>query len=279
MRIFAKFFLVFLGLLLAPVIASATTDCVFNNDFGTLTMTLTANCTTDATILIPNGWTLDGAGFTITAVNPPTTPPPGHFVGAVVQNQGATANVINLTINTSNLANVCDGGVDRLRGIMFDGASGEILGNTVTNINQGASGCQEGNAIEVRNAPFDTTGTDVNVTISDNVVTNYQKTGIVVNGSVRATITNNTVMGLGPVPYIAQNGIQIGFGATAVVSGNTVSGNYYTGEGWISCGLLFYDADGVKAMRNFVSGGNQRPIGNFGKGGGDVFPFNHPFKD
>lgn len=46
----------------------------------------------------------------------------------------------------------------RLRGILFDGAAGSITHNTVTNINQGASGCQEGNGIEVRNGPFDNTG-------------------------------------------------------------------------------------------------------------------------
>lgn len=274
MRLTIRIFVLAAALLLIPTSASATNNCAWDNSVAN-TMTLVANCTTDATILIPDGWTLDGAGFTITAVDPPA----GHFVGAVVMNGGASANVINLTVTTSALKNACDDGANRLRGILFDGAAGEILGNTITNINQGASGCQEGNAIEVRNAPFDTTGTDLSVTISDNTISNYQKTGIVTNGSVRATITNNTVMGLGPVNYIAQNGIQIGFGATAVVSGNTVSGNYYSGDGWISCGLLYYAADGVKAMRNFVSGGNQRPIGNAGKGGGDVFPFTHPVKD
>src|SRR5438309_258759 len=146
--------------------ASATTTCVFST-IGT-TMTLLANCTTDSTILVPNGFTLDGNGNTITAVDPAGD----HFRGAVVKNGGTTANVTNLGATALNLADVCDGGDDRLRGILFDGASGSITDNTVFNINQGASGCQEGNAIEVRNAPFDNTGTDVNVTISGNVVTN-----------------------------------------------------------------------------------------------------------
>lgn len=38
----------------------AVTDCTFTT-VGT-TITLDADCTTDATILIPNGFTLDGAG-------------------------------------------------------------------------------------------------------------------------------------------------------------------------------------------------------------------------
>ena len=37
-------------------------------------MTLNGDCTTDATILVPNGFTLDGAGNTITAVDPPLRP-------------------------------------------------------------------------------------------------------------------------------------------------------------------------------------------------------------
>ncbi|MGH9877475.1 MAG: right-handed parallel beta-helix repeat-containing protein, partial [Nitrososphaerales archaeon] len=69
---------------------------------------------TDATITIPDGYTLDGAGHTITAVDPPS----GHFLGAVVANAGATAHVKNLHITTSALLDVCDAGADRLRGIM-----------------------------------------------------------------------------------------------------------------------------------------------------------------
>ena len=133
-------------------------------------------------------------------------------------------------------------------------------------INQGASGCQEGNGIEVRNAPFDTTGVDKSVTVRGNEVRDYQKGGIVANGSVNVTVTDNTVDGAGPVGYIAQNGIQVGFGGTGVVDGNSVSDNYYTGPD-LGCGLLFVDADGVKQKRNTFAG-NERDVCNFGRGGG-----------
>src|ERR1019366_6592549 len=67
-------------------------------------------------------------------------------------------------------------------------------------------------------------------TIKNNTVTNYQKGGITVNGpGSSATISGNTVTGFGPVDFIAQNGIQIGFGATGTVTNNTVTGNEYTG--------------------------------------------------
>lgn len=249
-----------------PVMAATT--CTFTTA-GT-TKTLDADCTTDATLLVPDGVTLDGAGNTITAVDPPS----GHFLGAVVAKFGSTADVINLVVTASGLANVCDEGANRLRGIMFDGASGSIVNNTVTDVNQGPSGCQEGNAIEVRNTPFDNTGLeDKVVTISGNIVSGYIKNGITVNGSVAATIINNIVIGAGPVgvPLAAQNGIQVGFGGTATIHDNNVSGNNYTPKSFVACGILYFDADGVRAFRNFVSD-NERDFCNFGKGGGQFNP-------
>jgi hypothetical protein len=179
-------------------------------------------------------------------------------------------------VTVSGLTDVCDGGVDRLRGILFDGVGGVITNNHVTDIEQGASGqsgCQEGNAIEARNAPFDKTGTDLKVTISGNVVTDYQKTGIVANGSVAATITGNTVTGDGHISYIAQNGIQIGYAATAIVKNNSSSENWYTPSSDIACGLLIYQADGVNASSNNLFN-NERNLCNFGKGGGTFKPSN-----
>lgn len=157
-------------------------------------------------------------------------------------NGGASANVRNLTIKASGLADACDGGTDRLRGILFDGASGFITNNTVRDINQGASGCQEGNGIEVRN--FGTSPTRISVTISGNTVTNYQKTGIVANGDVDANITDNVVRGAGAINYIAQNGIQVGFGASAQVMRNVVSDNSYTGTSTADGGILVVGGPG-----------------------------------
>lgn len=229
------------------------------------TITLESDCTVDHTFVVPNGMTLDGAGHTITAIDPS----PDHFRGAVVASGGTSANVTNLTVTASRLADVCDGGADRLRGILFDGAGGSITNVTVHGVRQGHSGCQEGNAIEVRN--FDASGNPgssrVVVTIGGNVVSDYQKNGITANGGVAATITSNTVTGDGPVDYTAQNGIQVGFGATALVQGNTVSGNWYTPDSFTACGLLFFDAAGVKQRQNTLLG-NEQNVCNVGRGGG-----------
>lgn len=221
-------------LLIASVAASAA--CSFTT--VKKTMTLNGNCTVTSSLIIPNGYTLDGAGYTITANDPIG----GHFKGGIIQNGGAVANVTNVTLTASGLADVCDGGADRLRGILFDGASGSVTNVKALNINQGASGCQEGNAIEVRN--FGASATTNRVTIDGNTATGYQKTGIVANGDVDATITNNIVDGLGPVGYIARNGIQIGFGGTGMVKRNQVSGNSYTGSSDASGGILVVGGPG-----------------------------------
>jgi hypothetical protein len=174
---------VFLLIAVSPVIlAQADAVCTFN--YSGTTMTLTANCTTDVTITIPDGCTLDGDDKTITAINPSTPP----FLGAIIQNGDGEAHVTNLNLDTSNLTG-CGSRTPtdtRLHGILFDGASGSITNCQITDINRGTtSGCQEGNAIEIRNAPFDGTHPDTQtVNISGNYIENYQKTGICANGDV-----------------------------------------------------------------------------------------------
>ena len=174
--------------LVSALPAEALTTCTFTTVVST--WRLDADCTTDETIKVPDGFTLDGQGHTITAMDPSG----GHFTGAVVANGGAIAHVKNLTVTTWLLANVCDGGPARLRGIMFEGTSGSIAYNHVLAINQGPSGCQEGTAVEVRNAPFDGThpGTKM-VEIAHNDVLDYQKTGILANGDVSVSVHHNKV--------------------------------------------------------------------------------------
>ncbi len=245
-------------------------SCVVEKDYDNKVYALLSDCTTDKTIFIEDGWTLDGNGFKLTAVDPVG----GHFLGAVLQNGGATAYVTNLEVTASGLSNnVCDNRGARLRGILFDGAGGSITNTYVHGVRQGLSGCQEGNAIEVRN--FDAAGNpasaQVTVLISGNTVEDYQKNGITTNGNVAATITNNVVTGDGQIDYIAQNGIQIGYGATAFVRSNTMASNWYTPKSYVSVGLLIYLSGGVKQQDNtFIS--NERNLYNYMRGGGNFNP-------
>lgn len=247
--------------------AQATTDCSFTVSGST--MSLDAPCTTDETIVVPGGVTLDGDGHAITAVDPPS----GHFRGAVVANGGGDAHVADLTVAADGLASACDGGADRLRGIMLAGASGSISGTHVLGINQGPSGCQEGNAIEVRNAPFDGThpGT-VSVEIAHNVVADYQKTGIVANGDVDVDVHHNDVGASATQESLAANSIQLGFGALGSVTHNHVEGNQWMGvTSWAASAVLVYLAKADVSQNNV--GGNS-DIGLFFIGD-DIHAFNN----
>lgn len=251
--------------------------CLASTDVPNERITMLSDCTTDATIEVPDGYTWDGDGYTIFAVDPSGS----HFTGAVLRNGGTEMHVVDTTVDTTGLAEVCDAGDDRLRGILFEGASGTAIGNTIIvrqgsegGVGAGNSGCQEGNGIEARNEPFDTSGTaDLEVRIQDNVIVDYVKGGVVTNGSVAARIIGNAITGNGPVgvPSAAQNGIQVGFGATAIVRLNTVSGNVYTPKSFIACGVLLYEADGVRSSSNDLYA-NERNQCNFGKGGGTYNP-------
>lgn len=228
-------------------------NCVFNT--VNTTMNLMADCWTTETILVPDGYTLNGNGYTITALDPAG----GHFLGAVVANAGTSMNVFKLTVTADNLANVCDPSspVDtRLRGILLNGAGGTIAHNTVTGINQGTSGCQEGNAIEVRNAPFDGTGTNpLSVEIAHNVVTDYQKTGIVANGNVEANIHHNQVGASATQSNLAANSIQIGFGASGSITQNQVDGNQWLGASdSLGTAVLVTQAGTVDISKNNIRG-------------------------
>jgi len=218
--------------------ALAVGTCTFSFLTETATWLLLLDCTTDTAIQVPDGITLDGNGHKITAVEPGI----GHFTGAVVQNATAqsTIHVTNLTVDATLPGNPCDAGEQRLRGILFFGASGTATNNHVT-VTQGVNfGCQEGNAIEARNFVGETLSSPdrTSVTISDNVIPLYQKTGILANGNVDAIVTRNVVTGVGPSTLIAQNGVQMGFGATGLISANEISGNNYTPNSFFACGII-----------------------------------------
>lgn len=157
-------------------------------------------------------------------------------------------------------------------GVVNDGAAVDVIKSSISNIgDRPFSGAQHGNAIfytteHVQNVP---TGT-ASGSISGNSVNLYQKGGIVVRGAgASADVLHNKVTGLGPVDFIAQNGIQISFGGSAVVRDNIVSDNDYTPPDVISCGVLLFQAAGVKVQQNtYVD--NERNMCNFGKGGGNV---------
>ena len=83
-------------------------------------------------------------------------------------------------------------------------------------------------------------------TLSEDTVTEYQKNGITVDGpGSYGDMSKTVVTGDGPTPTIAQNGIQVSFGATGSVTHSTITGNNYTGTGEASStGILVVGGGG-----------------------------------
>lgn len=173
---------------------------------------------------------------------------------------GFSRDGINLTAAIIDPTNALSGMVDATGcniGVYFGpGATGNINGATVFGanyfgiVNNGANVAINGTSIhDIGESPFngDQHGVAIYFTyqsgatgkITNNHIWNYQKAGIVVNGTNdSAIIRDNTVNGLGPIGFIAQNGLQIGYGAQASVMNNTVTGNSYTGTSTVSGGII-----------------------------------------
>ena len=164
----------------------------------------------------------------------------------------------------------------RWYGVVADGAMVDVTGSQIHHIGDNPYGTGlnvDGQAVAFSGMQYGVGifYTNASGTISGNEVSLYQKGGIVARDGGKVTISGNMVAGLGKVGFIAQNGIQVSYGTTAVVSGNTVSGNYYTPKEWTATGLLIYQANGVKASNNSLFD-NETNMYNGGKGGGNVKP-------
>ncbi len=147
---------------------------------------------------------------------------------------GTGLNIATNTIDDGHVGSCHNGGVTLGHwGIYVTGASGTINGNNVTGIgNALTTGCQEGRAIEAAGS-----GT---VSITNNIATTYQKSGIIVRDTVNSVITGNTTTGEGPSSAIAQNGITITSTGTTSITGNHTSGHLYSPGSAFSCGILLF---------------------------------------
>lgn len=142
-----------------------------------------------------------------------------------------------------------------LTGILVEDAAGAVIrDNRITQIQftDPNSGSQSGEGVAVIGAS--------SAEVVDNEIDAYQKTGILVDGiGVTATITGNTITGLGPTPRIAQNGIQLSGAVGGTVSDNDISGNTFTrqneGDEFVdSAGFLVIEAVPTNANRLTISG-------------------------
>jgi nitrous oxidase accessory protein NosD len=165
---------------------------------------------------------------------------------------GARVTVANITISGPGSTNCGSLGFGI---VVVGGAHADIHDSVITDIRDNpATGCQNGIGILVGRASIGETGT---ANIYRNQIVNFQKGGIVVdNAGSSAVIRENDIDGFGPVPFIAQNGIQVSRGAGAHVRDNDVDGSWFTGANWTSTGILIFESSGVIVQRNRL-GGNQ----------------------
>lgn len=193
----------------------------------------------------PTGFFRDGINMTAALINPSSVSSPLDATGCdigVYYDHLVPGGVATLS------------GVD-LRGARYFGvAANGDAGSFVVHLNN--------NYIHhIGNVPFDGTqhgvglyvraffGFNVTGDANGNNIFAYQKGGIVATGKgvKLSTVDNNKVTGLGHVSFIAQNGIQVSYGAVPYpgrLMNNTVTGNSYTNPGTQSAGILVLGGPG-----------------------------------
>jgi Periplasmic copper-binding protein (NosD) len=150
----------------------------------------------------------------------------GIPIAAVLLVRGTTdVTIKRLTIDgVDNGIAACE---PTLIGIFYRDASGTIRDVDIRNMRLGGGleGCKSGLGIFVQKLR----GRVKEVRVENSRIHDYQKNGI--TGTERGTkirVGGNTVTGIGPTSGAAQNGIQIGFGATGQVDRNVVMNHIWS---------------------------------------------------
>jgi hypothetical protein len=180
-----------------------------------------------AAACVPTGFVRDGINLTAAQI--------GGSVTGTLDASGCNIGAYNPTsVNGADISGA------NYYGVVVNHQTVNITGSVIHNIGEVPfNGTQHGNAILYINGAAGTIG--------GNQVSRYQKNGITVSGKnaagdgpssfpTSATVANNVVTGEGAVDYIAQNGIQMSYGAKGSVTGNIVMGNAYSGAGGASSG-------------------------------------------
>jgi hypothetical protein len=154
----------------------------------------------------------------------------------------------DVTLRHFTIAGPGGGPCDSLEyGVRIDGGgSALVTDNHITDIRDTPfGGCQNGVAVLVGRNSQNTYGS---ATVVHNLIDNYQKGGIVVDGQLAANappshaeVAFNEVAGVGPTPVLAQNGIQVSRGAYANVHHNVVYGNVYSLFPFYGEGILLFE--------------------------------------
>lgn len=154
----------------------------------------------------------------------------------------------NVTIRHFTITGPGGGPCDSLEyGVRVDsGGSAVITDNHITQIHDTPfSGCQNGVGVLIGRNFENTFGSG---TVVHNLIDNYQKGGVVVDGQLapnapasHAEVAYNEIDGIGPTAVIAQNGVQVSRGAIANVHHNVVKDNVYSPSAFADEGILLFE--------------------------------------
>jgi hypothetical protein len=246
--------------LLSAQQASAADNCNFLKT--STAWVLQGACQTDSTIVVPNGITLNGQSFRITAKDPVG----GNFQGPILTNGGSVFNISNLTLRTDvAMADVCNTGAGKLVGILLDNAASTIVNvNILMNKAGGTSLCEEGVAIRAQ-----ATGSSFKkVTIKNSIFNGNQLAAVEFVGSISGRVEGSTIKGGDGLVAIPKRGIVVEQLAKAYITTNTIirhrQGPLATNP---SFGVLFDNAGQSTIVSNTI---NFNDIGVGIRGGSKV---------
>lgn len=179
----------------------------------------------------------------------------GDPIAAQVLVQNARdVDINNLTVDGSK--NGILGCSPTFVGIFYQNASGTISHAAVLKqaLSDGLTGCQSGLAIFAQSG----SGGYSNLHVENSTVNAYQKNGITGNEvGTSVTVRDNTVIGQGPTTGAAENGIQVGFGATGQVMRNVAIDDVWAPDtinapGNAASGILVFASSHVTVHNNRV---------------------------
>lgn len=188
------------------------------------------------------------------AANATSLSSPNPIAAQVLVQDAKDVDIRNLTVDGSN--NGVAGCTPILIGIFYENASGEISHAAVLNqaLTPSLNGCQSGLGIFAQAGG----GGAAKLEVEDSVVQGYQKNGITGNeAGTFLSVVGNSVTGQGPTNGAAENGIQVGFGATGRVLRNVAIDDVYAPDtindpGDAASGILVYASRNVLVHDNRV---------------------------
>ncbi|MCX6833894.1 MAG: hypothetical protein NTW07_01975, partial [candidate division Zixibacteria bacterium] len=166
-------------------------------------------------------------------------------IDACIGVTGSTVSITGFTIDGEAL------GPDNFYGVHYFNSNGAVTNCRLVDITDAVG---TGSSRVVSLAATHGIGGSCTVDFNNNEVPVFQKGGILLMGpSASGHVNDNTVIG-GGTTVVAQNGIQISYGAQATLSGNHVSMVAYPGTDWAGTGILLFECGNVAVSGGALTG-------------------------